>query len=194
MFATGTSVGRPESLTAQAHRRVAEVLRPGDLAVDATAGNGHDTCFLAECVGEDGHVWAFDIQATAIRRTRLALEQAGLAGRVSMIAAGHQRLAEHLDGRGPIRAIMFNLGYLPGGDKRIVTQAGNTISALEQSLASLAPDGLISLLIYRGHSGGREESDAITRWLRGQPMIEIETTEPGDADTGPCLLFLRRRS
>ena len=34
-----------------------KAVSPGDIAIDATAGNGHDTLFLAKLVGENGHVY-----------------------------------------------------------------------------------------------------------------------------------------
>ena len=49
----------PERPTALAHREIEAVVRKGDLVIDATAGNGHDTVFLANLVGETGEVIAF---------------------------------------------------------------------------------------------------------------------------------------
>ena len=43
-----------------------QAVNAGDTVVDATMGNGHDTLFLAEQVGPEGHVCAFDIQAGSV--------------------------------------------------------------------------------------------------------------------------------
>ena len=37
-------------------------LYPGARAIDATMGNGHDTQWLCEQVGNEGCVYAFDVQ------------------------------------------------------------------------------------------------------------------------------------
>ncbi len=139
------------------------MLRAGDLAVDATAGNGHDTLFLAERVGEDGRVIAFDIQAAAIDATRMRLEAAGLSGRVELHQASHGRLLETA-GRGTVTAVMFNLGYFPGGDHAVITRTEETLAALGQALEALRPGGLLTIVCYPGHPGGDEESDAVLAW------------------------------
>ena len=74
------------------HRYVNDIVKPGDTVIDATAGNGNDTAFLAELVGNDGHVYAFDVQQQALSNTRLRLENAGLSGRVTLIHDGHQNM------------------------------------------------------------------------------------------------------
>ncbi|MCG5515778.1 MULTISPECIES: class I SAM-dependent methyltransferase [unclassified Ectothiorhodospira] len=155
-------------LTRQAHRHLENCLTEGDQVVDATAGNGHDTLFLARQVGATGHVWAFDIQARALEATRARLEAQGLAQRVTLIHAGHQHLDHSLPDnlRGKVKAVMFNLGYLPGGDHGIVTRPQDTLAALEASLAWLHPEGVISVMMYRGHPGGQEEHATIEAWLR----------------------------
>ena len=53
-----------------AHYLVQKVLKPGDWAIDATAGNGKDTLFLAKTVTKSGQVFAFDIQDQALEMTR----------------------------------------------------------------------------------------------------------------------------
>jgi len=158
-------------LTHRAHEAVARVLVEGDLALDATAGNGHDTVFLAEQVGDTGYVWAFDVQEAAIAETRRRLEGAGLVERVCLVHDSHANMAQHLpdEARGRLAAVMFNLGYLPGSDRCLVTDAQNTLAALETALQMLRPGGLISLLVYRGHPGGREEWQAVQEWLSQSP-------------------------
>ena len=147
-----------------AHLLIRRVLEPGDWALDATAGNGHDTLLLAERVGPSGRVFSFDIQEAALAQ---AAQRAGHLPQVSFIQAGHERLADFLpdtrpDGR-PVElaAAMFNLGYLPGGAKDMTTQAGTTIAALDQVLDRLKPHGLVTLVLYPGHAGGAEEAAAV---------------------------------
>ncbi len=144
---------------AVAHDWVRRTVRPGARVVDATAGNGHDTLFLAELVGEGGRVDAFDIQPEAIRATCRAAEAAGLRDRVEPHACSHARMAEFVP-RG-LEAAMFNLGYLPGGDKSVTTTIEETLPALRAAFELLGPGGLLTVMCYPGHAGGREECDAV---------------------------------
>lgn len=181
-------------LTQRAHEAVAEVLTPGDLALDATAGNGHDTVFLAEQVGDSGCVWAFDVQEAAIAESRRRLEAAGLAERGRLIHDSHARMARYLpdDARGKIAAVMFNLGYLPGSDRRLVTDAGNTLAALDAALELLRPGGLVSLMVYRGHPGGNEEWRAIEQWLSASSLSRTVYGDPGTQADTPLLVLIQR--
>jgi SAM-dependent methyltransferase len=152
----------PFRATQLAQDWIAERLRPGDTAIDATAGNGHDTVFLAERVGESGHVYAFDIQSSALAVTRRRLEEHGLLPRVTLVEADHEELEVHLPPlAGAVRAIMFNLGYLPAGEKSVITRTASTLPALQAALRLLAPGGLVSVICYSVHEGGREEADAV---------------------------------
>ena len=147
------------------HLLVRCCLGAGDHAVDATCGNGHDTRFLAELVGSGGHVWGFDIQGQAITETRRRLAETGLAERVTLIQAGHEAMRQHV--AGPVRAVLFNLGYLPGGDRSIITRPETTGTALEQALELLAPGGVLAVTVYPGHGGGSDEQQIVDRWAAG---------------------------
>lgn len=138
---------------------VSGAVRDGGTAVDATAGNGKDTLFLAGLVGPDGQVYAFDIQEKALQTTRALLDEAGLAERVTLINAGHEEMERLVPG--PVDAVIFNLGYLPGGDHALITHAGTTVRALRSALNLLRPGGRIGLVVYTGHPGGREECDRV---------------------------------
>jgi predicted methyltransferase len=139
------------------------VIKPGDWVVDATVGNGHDTHWLAQIVGPTGRVFGFDVQATA-----LAAAQARVAElpHVTLFHAGHELMMAHLpaDAQGRLTAVMFNLGYLPGTDKAIVTRPETTLAALNQALAYLAVGGQISVVLYPGHPGGAVEAAAVRSW------------------------------
>lgn len=136
----------------------------GDSVVDATCGNGQDTLLLAELVGAGGKVWAFDIQEVALARTEQLLRESGCHRQVELIHAGHERLAELVTG--PVQAVVFNLGYLPAGDKDVRTSALTTLAALAQATELLAPGGLLLLAIYTSHDQG-EEGTAVQDWCAG---------------------------
>jgi predicted methyltransferase len=142
---------------------VAGTLRAGELAIDATAGNGYDTLFLAQQVGDTGKVFSFDIQEKALQKTRQLLETEKLAHRVKLICCSHEYLANHINGQ-QVGAIMFNLGYLPGGDHSIVTRPETTIKAMGAGLAKLKNGGLLTAVLYSGHAGGLEEKNAVLNY------------------------------
>lgn len=185
------------SLTQQAHQQLTTHLHEGDVVIDATAGNGHDTVFLAKAVGESGFVYAFDVQEQAMRSTKHRLEENHLTQNVRILHACHSTLKNKIDAhhQGEISAIMFNLGYLPGSDKSIITQAPNTLLALESACEVLAPRGLISILIYPGHEGGNRERDAIFKWSaengKGNLHIESQISDPKNT-LSPVLLTLQK--
>jgi len=153
-------------LTERVHQHLASLLQPGDIAIDATAGNGHDTLFMAQCVGKHGHIFAFDIQQKALDRTAERLAQQSNIGTVSYLHTGHEHMQQHIPVacHGTIQAITFNLGYLPQSDKTITTTANTTLQALHQACNMLANQGIISILAYTAHHGGREEAEAIKAW------------------------------
>ncbi len=140
---------------------IAESVKRGGTVVDATAGNGADTLFLARLVGPKGKVYAFDIQEKALLATRGLLGEAGLAGRVALIQSGHEEIESFVPGA--LDAVIFNLGYLPGGDHSVVTRADTTVTALNAALNPLRPGGRVGLVIYTGHPGGREECIAVEK-------------------------------
>jgi len=154
------------SLVEQAHNNITNFLSEGDIAVDATMGNGFDTLFLAQQIGEAGTVYSFDLQAAALHTTEQRLSKEKLLHRVCLIHDDHSQLSAYLtkDDVHSIRCAMFNLGYLPGSDKSIQTGALSTIKALNSVITVLETPGIISILAYTGHDGGREETDAIKAW------------------------------
>ena len=156
-----------KQLTQLAHEAVAKVLKAGDIAIDLTAGNGWDTLFLARCVGPSGHVFSFDIQADAIEATHRLLSQHAAQSMVTLHSASHADWSSRvpLENRMKIKAAMMNLGYLPKGDKSIVTQVSSTLAAIQSVVEWLQPQGLITILVYTGHPGGQSEADAVQAML-----------------------------
>lgn len=144
------------------------LLRPaihhGDLVIDATAGNGHDTVFLAECVGPHGRVIAFDVQEQAIRTAVRRVETAGFTERVEFHVKSHVHMHEHAQ-PGLVAVVMFNLGYLPGADHHMTTVAGETLMAMDAAAQLLKPGGVLSVVCYPGHEAGAHEADSVEEWM-----------------------------
>lgn len=178
------------------HHALAETLRPGDIAIDATAGNGHDVVKLAQLVGASGKVHAFDLQGTAIEATREKLEDADLLDRCVLHHAGHEKMGALLPPatRGQVRVVVFNLGYLPGGDKSIVTTSKNTMAALETAMDWLQFDGLLAVTAYRGHPGGMEEATEVERRVVGLPPedFKVSIEKASTETTSPVTFFVRK--
>jgi len=186
-----TSLDRLRGATPLSHLFLRERVRPGDRVVDATCGNGRDTLLLAHLVGPSGRVWGFDIQESALVATAALLEDAGCRDRVELVPAGHEHLAKYVSG--PLNAVIFNLGYLPGGDKTWVTRPRETVAALAQGADLLAPGGRICIVIYAGHPGGAEEAEAVDSWVAGLSPKEYHVwccRQMNRSATAPYLLLI----
>ncbi len=147
-------------------------IHEGDIAIDATAGNGHDTLFLAREVGDNGRIVAFDIQDAATSATRRKLEGENLAHRVSLHCASHCGIASHAE-PGSVRVIIFNLGYLPGADRKIATETAGTLEALGASVPLLQPGGILAAVCYPGHAEGAVESEAVENFFHSLPNHRV---------------------
>ena len=182
-----------------AHRFVRTLLKEGDLCVDATMGNGHDSVFLAQLVGTSGKVLGFDVQSSAIDNARKRMEVQGLSDRVVVCKRGHETLSFELQSLDwhSVQLVMFNLGYLPGSDKSIITNKETTLQALDASSQSLAKEGAISIIAYRGHAGGSAEYYAVQNWVDNLPekdffCLRYERWSNQRGQT-PVFFWVRRR-
>jgi glycine oxidase len=186
------------SLTQLAHSIIRRAIRPGDRVVDATAGNGHDTAFLAAVAGA-ASVTAIDLQPQAIAATRTRLGSG--AEDVTLIVGDHAEVLEqHLRAvsakatgtAGRYGAIMFNLGYLPGSDRSVITHPETTRRALLAGLQLLRPGGVLTAIVYRGHAGGMAEYHVVER-LAGDcegSSVDVLPGDPGDP-ASPVLFVFR---
>lgn len=150
-------------------------LREGDTAVDFTMGNGHDTAFLSRTVGESGHVYAFDVQEAALASTAQTLADEGCPENYTLIHASHHRVREFVEG--PIRAGMFNLGYLPGGDKRLTTLRETTMPAVEGAISLLGEDSILLIAVYPGHAEGAAEGEMLQAYFSTLDRRKICATQ-----------------
>ncbi|MGB1260653.1 MAG: class I SAM-dependent methyltransferase [Akkermansiaceae bacterium] len=140
------------SLLEVAHSHISAIVERGEVVMDATLGNGHDTLFLAQCVGERGRVIGFDVQQAAIDATRERLVSSGVPEAVYQLhLMSHSRAGDVINE--PCAAVMFNLGYLPGAEKSTITQTKTTLEAIRAGLALLRDGGILTVMCYPGHSG-----------------------------------------
>ena len=166
---------------------------PGGTAVDFTMGNGHDTLWLSRAVGPEGKVYAFDIQQQALKKTEELLKKEGACGNVRLILDSHANAERYV--KEPVCAGMFNLGWLPGGDKSVTTRMESTMAALNAAIALLAPDGAILLAVYPGHEEGKKEGEAVERYLSSLDRREIccSKFEIVNSPTSPFFFLIEKK-
>lgn len=152
------------------HKVLREHISPGDICIDATAGRGRDTLILAELVGENGKVTAFDIQEEAVYSTRTLLREHGMESRAQVILDSHANMINYAQ-PGTVSAITFNFGWLPGGDHNIFTNPETSIAAIKSGLSLLLDGGIMTLIIYYGREPGFAERDALLSFL---PTIDSD--------------------
>ncbi len=138
---------------------ITQHLHEGDVAVDYTMGNGHDTEFLSKTVGESGKVYAFDIQLAALNSTAKNLAAAGCPDNYTLFCASHHRVKEFVTEK--VKAGMFNLGYLPGSDKKITTMRDTTLAAIDAAIELMDKDAIILIAVYPGHAEGDIEGQLV---------------------------------
>lgn len=188
-----------------AHWMLKDIIKTNDVVVDATMGNGYDTQFLAEL---GANVYAFDVQEEALNATEKRLDDAGIKNQifkknlsnlltepsVNLVLSGHEKLSEYV--KEPIKAAIFNLGYLPKTDKSVVTRADTTLTALDALTNQLVVGGRIAIMIYYGHEGGMEEKDAVIKWTSNLPQKDWEVTSYAPLNqihTPPILVLIEKR-
>ena len=140
-----------------------KIVQKGDVVIDATMGNGYDTIYLGNLVGENGKVYAFDVQEEAIKSTKKKVERENMTDRVELILDGHQNLDKYV--KEEVSCVVFNLGYLPRAKHVVITKPDTTLEAIKKSLKLLKPNGIISIAAYIGHEGGLEEKNYICEYL-----------------------------
>ena len=147
-----------------AHKIIKQMVKEGDFCIDATAGNGHDTAFLCELVGKSGRVIAMDIQQSAVDSTKENLASLGLAGRAEVFCMSHSDMDKVAE-KESADCIVFNFGWLPGGDHNVFTRAETSVPAIKKAIDILKPGGLLVLCVYYGRNNGYSERDAILDYV-----------------------------
>ncbi len=167
-------------LAAECHR---QLLGPGDRVIDATCGNGQDTCFLARLVGEKGKVTAFDVQEAAVESTRGLLMREGLLDRCELHCMSHEHVLQVM--KEPVMLAVFNLGWLPGGDKSLTTRWETTRIAIEGCMQLLLPGGVCTICAYPGHAEGNRELHELESWLGAVPPQQFNILHHRFLNAGP---------
>lgn len=186
-----SSVPRLKPAIEMAHALILDCVDPGDSVIDATSGNGHDSLFLAQAVGEEGLVSCFDIQEAAIEKTR---ERTTGMKQVSLFETGHENIAQFIST--PIKAATFNLGYLPAGNKSITTTGETTVEALTTVSRLLKEGGIITVVLYTGHEEGKIEAAQVEAWAASLDQFQFTAAiyrSINQRNSPPYLIAIERR-
>lgn len=174
-----------------------KLLSTNCIAIDATMGNGNDTLFLSNLVGKDGKVYSFDIQRSAIEKTKVLLEENNINepySNINLILDSHGKIEKYIEDE--IDIAMFNLGYLPGGDHSVITRFETTIKALESILNLLKKGGIISLIVYYGHEGGNEEKNEVISFVENLDAFKYKVLRCdyiNQDNNPPIILFIEKK-
>lgn len=166
-----------------AQNALEQFVQPGFRVVDATMGNGHDTLTLCRLVGDTGKVYAFDIQPQALENTSKLLHENHVAQRAELFCISHDRMAEHVPAS--VDAVVFNLGWLPGGNKQITTLLQTTKVAIAAALKLLRPLGLCIICVYPGHAEGSAERAYLSDMLQSLPPRSFNVLHSSFPNAGP---------
>ena len=161
-----------------------------DIAVDCTCGNGHDTLWLAN---RCKRVYSFDIQKTAIESTSKLLMQNDI-NNVELIEGSHEKIKEYVKETPNI--IVFNLGFLPGGDKGVTTKRESSLNAIKDAVDLLAVDGILSITMYPGHEQSKFEQDMILEWaqsLNGREYHAVFANMLNQSERAPQVLWITKK-
>ena len=170
------------------------IINKDDVVIDATMGNGYDTVYLGNLVGDSGKVYAFDVQEEAIKSTIKKVERDDMTSRVELILDGHENMDKYVEGE--VSCVLFNLGYLPRADHNIITKPETTIKAIKHSLNLLKPHGVISIAIYTGHEGGMEEKNSVYEFVKNLDQNEFNVLESGfinQINNPPQLVLIEKK-
>ncbi|MEF9990637.1 MAG: class I SAM-dependent methyltransferase [Romboutsia sp.] len=171
-----------------------DIIKKGDVVVDATMGNGYDTVYLAKKVGEEGFVYSFDVQEEALKSTNKKIKKEGLEDFVKLILDGHENMDKYITDE--VSCVMFNLGYLPRAKHMIITKPNTTLEAIKHSLNLLKPHGVVSIAIYTGHQGGEDEKNIIYDFIKNLEQSKFNVLECGfinQINNPPQLVLIEKK-
>lgn len=138
-------------------------VKENHICLDGTVGNGNDTIKILNTLNGTGKIYGFDIQEDAINHTESLIFSRNYKTEVLLIKDSHEYVDRYIKER--INFAIYNLGYLPGGDKNIKTDHTSTIISIKKVLDLLAPNGILLITVYLGHPGGMDEYTAIKNYL-----------------------------
>ena len=180
-------------LTDTAHTFIKKHLNEGGICLDATAGNGWDALFMAQIITSKGKLFCFDIQKEAIQSTKQLLSKHNCLRQTRLIQSCHTKIESVIDNcfKGKLSVATFNLGYLPTGDHSITTTGDKAVEAIKIAFNWLNPDGVMSIVAYRGHSGGELEARKVENHIENNSW-KYTTVRCSEKSTSPILFLIKK--
>ncbi|WP_294523329.1 class I SAM-dependent methyltransferase [uncultured Anaerovibrio sp.] len=169
----------------------AKSLETAKVVVDATSGAGKDTLYLARHKRPDAHIYAFDVQPMAMLQTKKTTEE--YRDEITYVLDSHENISQVI--REKLDLVVFNLGYLPGGDHSITTVPEVTVKAVEKAMEQLAVNGVISIMVYPGHPAGKEEGVHLLILLEELPKEDYSVVKcqlSNHDETAPYLYLIEK--
>ena len=164
-------------------------LKQNDLAIDMTSGNGNDMLFLSSILTK-GHVFGFDIQEKAILNSKKLLKENNITN-YTLFKENHENVNKVLKNyKNKISLILFNLGYLPSSNKKILTKSTSTLNALKESFELLNNKGII-LMVFYPHEEGKKEEKVVKDYLNKE-KIKYNEYHNTDNVNSPFLIEIKR--
>jgi len=155
------------NILGMAKRLLGVSIKENGVYADFTMGNGNDTLYIKKMC-PSGTIYAFDIQPAALEATKKLLEAEGcMDENVHLICDSHANFKKHIPETAELDGAIFNLGYLPGGDKSTTTKTSSTLTCLSGALDMLGPGGVAVVCVYPGHEEGAREGAAILELAEG---------------------------
>lgn len=177
---------KKNSLTALVHDLLSVLITKDDTIIDMTLGNGFDTLFISSLAKK---VYSFDIQLEAINSSKTILEK---IDNVTLIHDSHVNILSYVES---FKGAIYNLGYLPKGDKKITTNAKSTIQSLQTVLNNINPDGFVLMTVYRGHEEGFYEHKELSNYLKTLQTNQYQIITFNlfnDKDTNPYVIYIKK--
>lgn len=171
-----------------------QLLKVEDWVIDATCGNGKDTLFLASLIPE-GRLIGLDIQEAAIRATQALLQDSlSRMDHIQLVQQSHQTFPDWIP-KGSVKLIVYNLGYLPGGDKQLTTRSEETLLSVQAAAQLLINGGVITITCYPGHLEGKNEEAQLVEWSRSLSPKEWSCSHQRwlNRHESPSLLLIQKR-
>lgn len=173
------------------HRLLKKAAKEDSTCIDFTCGNGHDTLFLSSLCPK-GEIFGFDIQIEAINNTKKLLES-NHCNNVTLINDDHKNFQQYISE--PYHLGVFNLGYLPNSNSHLTTTASTTLPTLSLALEHLASKGLLVIVCYINHPGGKEEASEVSVFLENlnDQFFTVTKYEFLNKKTAPYVLAVEKR-
>ncbi|WP_298705148.1 class I SAM-dependent methyltransferase [uncultured Veillonella sp.] len=169
-------------------------LEQAKVIVDATLGNGQDFLYLAAHASPGAELWGIDIQPLALEKSKELLTSKLEHNHAAyhFILGSHEQVIEDTAFSGRIDLLVFNLGYLPGGNHDLMTHSDTTIKALKAGLTKLNQSGLITIVAYPGTDMGKGESERVLEFIKTLPQrqYDVSTWAPVNQVNNPPILYI----